>query len=446
MEDAVGAAIFDCNAFDVLSQPDNTAKGKGVHKVSREDLLKTLQIQTIVHAKDAQVSKPSMSELEEMERIQKARRLALSAPRPASDAAELRGAGAVGSLRLTPARTYLPLAPPDADSKTIIYPYAAASVLVFQLRGDGGWNLALWRSTVTGEWGAPQANFAARHEVSAARPHALRSAAAEALGEQSCGLLRPAPGATPAVLRDGASASVSWDGGPHLDADHRPRTLHQLFALRVDGLAPTDLRANRAAVQRNLAAAPAAMADAAHGPPWLEYDDLTFVSVESLVAATAAAASAGVREASTVTDVEGCVCPCRRLVAILARPVVPSPLTPPLPGADPGAPRGGVVSELVAKLDAEIKGSSGTVCGLVAAPAGSGAASAPPSTENSMQKYVSAKWFSAPSQENKPEVVEETTVQTLLHRHPDLDGSLLAGCHTVPLVSVSTVIKRSELW
>jgi hypothetical protein len=185
VEETIGRQLYDCNAFDILAVPDNSKRGQGVYKVSREELLKALQLHQVLNNADAIVPQPSASELEQMEQIMLARNMALSAARSSANGAGLRGAVAPLS---SPDGLYTPLPPPDADAATVAFPYAAARVLIFQRRPppDAGWNLALWRSASTGEWSTITANFAGRHEVSAAKQNQLRGAAAEALVEQTC--------------------------------------------------------------------------------------------------------------------------------------------------------------------------------------------------------------------------------------------------------------------
>jgi len=422
VEEAVGHDLFDCNAFDVLSKPDNSAKGQGIHKVSREDLLMTLRVHQVVRNSAAKPSRTPASELEQLERAQRERVDLLRAKRPPQDAFEARGA-LVGA----PGANYLPLQPADANSKTITYPYAAAAVLLYRHRDtDGGWDLGLWRSRVTGEWGTIYGNYAGRHDASAARPHALRMAAAEALCEQSCGLLRVAPGCGPAVLRDAASVSVVWDGGPPLDFDARPRQLVQVFAVRVDGLLAEDLHANRDAVARNIGAGPQPQ------KPWLEFDDLTWTPLELV-------GLPGGR--SSVTDVEGRVCGCRKLVDLLGRPLVASPLTPPADGVR-AETHGGVLGELTAKLGKELGLVRSPVsCAGDAGPAGGAQASAPP-------QHNESRWFAPSSAGGSGAPADDDTgpAATILTRHSELSGGLLAGASTAALSTISSVVTRSKLW
>lgn len=95
--------------------------------------------------------------------------------------------------------------------------------------------------------------------------------------EQTCALLRCAPGRAASVLRGDASVSLVADGGAALDSEARARPLLQLFAIRVDGLEGADLRANAAALRCNLAAA-----GAPPSVPWLERDDLTWAPVDGI--------------------------------------------------------------------------------------------------------------------------------------------------------------------
>ena len=107
------------------------------------------------------------------------------------------------------------------------------------------------------------------------RPHALRAAAAEALCEQTCSLLRVGPGQAAQVLRDDCSVSVTYDGGSQVDENDKALHLLQIFVLHVDGLTREEFLNNRKAIELNLAGAQPMK-------PWLELDDLTFVSMAAI--------------------------------------------------------------------------------------------------------------------------------------------------------------------
>ena len=438
----MGYGLFDPNAFDVLAKPDDTPKGKGVHKVSREDLLQTLRVHQVMRNAEAKPHRPPISELERLERAQRLRNEALLAKRPVSELTDARGALVGGN----PPATYLPLPPADADSKTLTYPYVAAAVLVYQLRPDGGWNLALWRSVVTGHWTAVHATFAARHNVSASRANALRHSAAEALCEQSCGLLRVAPGAVAQVLRDAASVSVVFDGGPWLDADAHPRDLVQIFGVVVNGVDAHDLAANRAAVERNLSSARpsgggGAWSAAAH--QWLEKDDLAWVPLEAF---------GQPRGRASVTDTLGRVCDCRKLMDLLGRPLAPSPLTPALDSAGGGGSGGGVLAELTAKVARELADISQAQPAGGASAGKEGARPRPnPAGSGAVQLFFESKWFGgsglAPaSPESAPDGTSAVAQESMLTRHSELQGGLLAGASTAALASIATSVTRSVLW
>ena len=464
VENTIGTQLFDCNAFDIYAVPDNSKRGFGVHKVSREELLKVLQVHQVLNNADAKVPLPSGPSRDELSQVAE-NNLALTAPRSPSDSIGLRGA--VAPLH-EPHNVYTPLPPPDADATTVIYPYAAAMVLIFQKRPlpDAGWNLALWRSGATGEWTTITANFAARHAVSAAKPHQLRSAAAEALLEQSSGLLRVAPGHLPTVLSDTCAASVVWDGGPALDSAARPRPLVQLFAVHVDGVRPDDFRANREALSHNLAGA-------VPKGNWLDFDELAFTRLEdvpgflsrraprgtatagALVKAgggggTSRSATVGSFAPHAVTDTTGRVCPCRQLLELLARPRVASALTRPLPGtpssSSSSASQPSVLAELAAKLDAgesHHRGNNNNNSMVV-----SSTSSAEPAV--GQQSYHAGRWF-APNSNNALTLAvpgdesSSMNATAVISRVPETDG-LLAGCDTALLTSLSNTAQRSSVW
>jgi hypothetical protein len=449
VEDAIGAQLYDCNAFDIYAVPDDSKRGLGVHKVSREDLLKALQVHQVLNNADAKVPLPTSSELEKLGGIMLARNLALAAARPLSDSSGLRGA--VAPLA-APGCLYTPLLPPDADATTVTYPYAAALVLLFQKRPppDEGWNLGLWRSGATGEWTTITATYAARHAGAAAKPHQLRSAAAEALLEQSCGLLRVAPGRQPLVLRDACATSVVWDGGPPLDGAAHPRPLVQLFAVRVDGVGPDDLRANREALSRNIGGS------LCKGH-WLQFDELAFTRLEDvpsfhlkhppssatvvgLAAAAGAAAGSngrsGIARASVaLTDTSGRVCPCRQLLELLARPRAPSALTLPLPDSGSStasaAHQPSVLAELVTKLEAAVRDGDG------------GEVPNPKEGATIGQSYHAGRWFAATPVNASALMPMDGII--VMARTPE-SGGLLAGCETALLTSTSNVAVRSSVW
>jgi hypothetical protein len=222
--------------------------------------------------------------------------------------------------------------------------------------------------------------------------------------------------------------SVVWDGGPPLDDDARPRQLVQLFALHVDGLGADDLHANRDAVTRNVGGAPQP------SRPWLEHDDLTWTPLE-LVGAP------GGR--SAVTDVEGRVCGCRKLMDVLSRSLVASPLTPPLPAVT----RGGVLGQLTAKLEREL-GIAGR--GSATGSGGDASTPAPSAQANALQQYHESRWFvtsgAATGTAAAPASNETGPKSTILTRHSELSGGLLAGASTAALSSISTTVTRSKLW
>jgi len=460
VENTIGTKLFDCNAFDIYAVPDNSKRGFGVHKVSREELLKVLQVHQVLNNADAKVPIPKGLDRDELSQLAE-NNLALTAPRSPSDSIGLRGA--IAPL-LEPHIVYTPLPPQDADAATIIYPYAAAMVLIFQKRPlpDAGWNLALWRSGATGEWTTITANFAARHAVSAAKPHQLRSAAAEALLEQSSGLLRVAPGCLPSVLSDTCAASVVWDGGPALDNAAHPRPLVQLFAVHVDGVGPGDFQANREALSHNLAGA-------VPKGSWLDFDELAFTRLEDVPGflfrqtptgtATAGAlvkaggggtwrsAAVGSFAPYAVTDTTGRVCPCRQLLELLARPRVTSALTRPLPCASStsGAAQPSVLAEFAAKLDAGDSHHRGNSSGsMVASPA------SPQGPAIGQQSYHAGRWFAPNSNSSAltlavPGNSSSMHATAVISRVPETDG-LLAGCDTALLTSLSNTAERSSVW
>jgi hypothetical protein len=445
-EEVLGEQLFDTNAFSVLASPDKSSEG--VYKVSREDLLKTLQVHQVVSNATAKVPQPSMREIEQQERLNAARALALSAKGTREDFAEVRGA--VGPLVSSRPVAFTPLPPPDADSRTLLYPYMAAMVLIVRKRpgyyssekGDGGgglhgWDLGLMRSRVTGEWGTVSANFRERHQVVSSRPHGLRTAAAEALCEQTCGLLRCAPGSVPSVLDDRCSVSVVWDGGPHIADGAIPRNLIQIFVIALDGLDGENLGRNRAQVERNLAGSPEP------AKSWLEFDDWTWAPLEGI--------GSQPEGRLAVTDILGRVTPCRRLLEILGYPVVPSTFTT-LPGA-----LNSVLPELARKLglllDPPKKSLRITTDDKLESKAlNSTAPEAAAGSNDAMRTYYEHRWFGGSSSDGLSEGEggsqgqRDVTVSTELHRHPDLGGGLLAGCYTAALTSASTQVTLSELW
>ena len=137
--------------------------------------------------------------------------------------------------------------------------------------GGGAFDVAVFRNAFTGEWVVPQAHFSARHQVASCQADALRACAAEAVLEQTCGVVRIAPAARRSVLRDELAVLVPYEGGAdnsgassssssssssslYLDPQGRPRPLLKIFAVHVDGIDADDCARNRLNIQRNLMA------------------------------------------------------------------------------------------------------------------------------------------------------------------------------------------------
>jgi hypothetical protein len=427
-EELLGQELFDTNAFAVLATPDESCDG--VYKVSREDLLKTLRVHQVVSNATAKVPPPPLTEMEKLEALNATRANALRAPRPAEDLSEARGS--IGPLVHSRSALFVPPMPANADSRTLLYPYAAAMVLILRKRFERGmalegWDVSLFRNRVTGEWGAVSANYASRHHVTSSPPNGLRNAAAEALYEQTCGLFRCSPVAISRVLDDSASVSVVWDGGPHVveSQGSRPRNLIQIFAIVLEGFESEYFVSNRAQMERNLAGSP--------GPSnsWFEFEDVTWVALDEIGAHPIAK--------NSITDTLGRIISCRRLMQILSYPVVPSQLTT-LPNAE-----GYVLPELVRKLglmslgDGDVPGTSG----LTSSDNGSAQM-----TGEVLQAYHENRWFGVGKSNADLNSVEgiEGRGSVELRRHSELGGGLLAGCVTANLANVSSKIIQSEFW
>ena len=122
-------------------------------------------------------------------------------------------------------------------------------------------------------------------------------------------------------------------------------------------------------------------------------------------------------------DVDGRLCPCRRLLDILGRPVVATHLT--------GTGGGQVLPVLLSKLKKIISGHVEDQSGQSSTEIG-----------GKSRIYFEQRWFGE-SINTQPSSV---TKGTELTRHSAIGGGLLAGCLTAALSSVSTVVKRQESW
>jgi hypothetical protein len=142
VESIVGLNLFDPNHYDALATLDEST---GLHTVRQQDLLKLLKAQKIVT--DPNLEATSINEFEEQEELRRFRNDILSKDPPVTEVCDMRGA--VWPQYTTPAATYNPIPPPDADSRTKIYPHSAAGVFILQQRPEGGWNLGLFRNSKT---------------------------------------------------------------------------------------------------------------------------------------------------------------------------------------------------------------------------------------------------------------------------------------------------------
>jgi len=252
--------------------------------------------------------------------------------------------------------------------------------------------------------------------------NALRACAAEALNEQTCGLLHCSSRNISNILRDDCSVSVAYDGGEDLDEDGKTRPLMQIFMIRVEGFNSQDLKNNRNIILENIGCQ-------LPKRQWLEIDDVTFVAVESFYKKSLN---------GIVADVNGYTCTCRRLINILSRKVVSftdveNKVNTTSNGTNPSSCQ--VLSDLLMKLETillekEIKKFN---------------------KKKSFKKvdfsYFEKRWFARYEKseldlEEDKKLSQDELIE--LTQHPDIGscGGLLAGGFTASITSTDSILYR----